>query len=65
MLRSPSLNDLWSLVALCALVFIPLGALLAPRLPAIGRRLRWILTGRRRIRHVRSLEAALDKEDHA
>ncbi len=59
------LSSLWSLILLCALVFIPAGSLFSRYRTDLMRAVRWMLIGRRRIRRAPSLEALLQREERS
>ena len=54
-----SISDVVQLVALCAVIFIPLGYWFVPKLGALVRWLHWRIFLARRFRHVGSLEEFL------
>lgn len=63
MIQFTDLEDYLSLILVCAIAFIPLGALMARFRESVRREMRWLFIGCRRIRRARSIEALLFWEE--
>lgn len=64
-MQIPDLSSIWSLILLCALIFIPAGSLLNRYKTALEREVRWQFIGRLRIRRALSIEALLQREERS